>query len=164
MRFSMRTRVKSRERNGTKPRKKRDSYCSPNLGARVNPTSASAKHLKRRKSCHHCHLLPPAWRLILCSPGDRRGVSKKLPPTATYCHFLARWEHSLNTLGALAQEAQIPAWPGFTIVQAASAAVYQRNGIVPSRTQHRLASAEPGGTWLLRLCGTVQEEGTVRVG
>jgi hypothetical protein len=50
----------------------------------------------------------------------RHKASKKschpLPTSATFC-----------TLGALAQEAQIPAWPGFTIVQAASAAVYQRN-------------------------------------
>jgi hypothetical protein len=39
-----------------------------------------------------------------------------LPTSATFC-----------TLRALAQEAQIPAWPGFTIVQAAPAAVYQWN-------------------------------------
>src|SRR5271169_429833 len=39
-----------------------------------------------------------------------------LPTTATFC-----------TLGALAQEAQTQAWPGFTIVQAAPAAVYQWN-------------------------------------
>ena len=80
--------------------------------------------------------------------------------TATYCQPLplfARWEHSLKRLKPkhglalrLCKPRPLPCTSGIALV--------------PSRTQHRLASAEPGGTWLSRLCGTVQEEGTVRVG
>ncbi len=92
------------------------------------------------------------------SRAERHEASQK---AATYCQPLplfARWEHSLKRLKS-------QAWPGFTIVQAAPAAVYQRNTrLYQAGRSNRLASAEPGGTWLSRLCGTVQEEGTVRVG
>ena len=35
---------------------------------------------------------------------------------------------------------------------------------VPQRMQQPAIAPDPGGTWLSRLCGTAQEEGTVRVG
>ena len=41
------------------------------------------------------------------------------------CHFVPLF----GTLGALPQEAEVPAWPGFTVVQAASAAAWHRNPI-----------------------------------
>jgi hypothetical protein len=84
-------------------------------------------------------------------------ASKK---AATYCQplpFFVRWEHSLKRLKpkhglalGLCTPRSLPCTSGIALI--------------PSRTQHRLASAEPGGTWLSRLCGTAQEEGTVRVG
>ena len=82
---------------------------------------------------------------------------KKLPPTANHCHFLHAGSTRLKRLKPkhglalrLCKPRPLPCTSGIALV--------------PSRTQHRLASAEPGGTWLSRLCGTVQEEGTVRVG
>ncbi len=86
--------------------------------------------------------------------------TKPRKKAATYCQPLplfARWEHSLKRLKPkhglalrLCKPRPLPCTSGIALI--------------PSQTQHRLASAEPGGTWLSRLCGTVQEEGTVRVG
>ena len=89
--------------------------------------------------------------------GDGRGVSKKLPPTATYCHFLA---HSAQSLKRFKSQHGLP------LRLCMPRPMPRRSGVpfVPQRMQHRLASAELGGTWLSCLCGTAQEEVTVRVG
>jgi hypothetical protein len=125
----MRTRVKGRERNGTKPRKS-------------------------------CHLLPPTatGQGKVGSPGDLkpRKSCHLLPPTATFWHAgstrSTRWEHSLKRLKSqhglalrLCKPRPMPRSSGMVFV--------------PRRMQHRLASAEPGGTWLSRLCVAVQGGG-----
>jgi hypothetical protein len=85
----------------------------------------------------------------------RIGTPKPRKKTATYCQPLplfARWEHSLKRLKSqhglglqLCKPRPLPCTTGIALV--------------PGRTQHRLAGAEPGGTWLSRLCSTAQAEG-----
>ncbi len=77
----------------------------------------------RVKSCGRNGTKPPKLPPAANATGQGKSAAGRtnkschlLPTSATFC-----------TLGALAQEAQVPAWPGFTIVQAASAAVYQWN-------------------------------------
>ena len=88
---------------------------------------------------------------------SRSEMAVNVEKTATCCHFLARWEHSLKRLKSqhglalrLYKSRPMPRGIGMAFVA--------------KRMQHRLASAEPGGTWLSRLCGTAEDEGTVRVG
>jgi hypothetical protein len=79
---------------------------------------------------------------------------------ANHCQPLplfARWGHSLKRLKPKYDLALRSCKPRLLPCTSGIA-------LIPSRAQHRLAGAEPGGTWLSRLCGTVQEEGTVRVG
>jgi len=86
--------------------------------------------------------------------GEMAGT-KPRKKAATHCQpvpFFARWEHSLKRLKSqhglalrLCKPRRPPCTSGMTLV--------------PSRTQHRLASVEAGGTCLSRCCDTAQSKG-----
>jgi hypothetical protein len=67
----------------------------------------------------------PRSKAILDEDPRKKVASEMAVNGEKSCHLMPLF----GTLGALAQEAQIPAWLGFTIVQAASDAPWHRNGI-----------------------------------
>ncbi len=99
------------------------------------------------------------WRLILCTELWWRSASiKKLPPTANHCHFL----HAGSTpqhAGASLKRLKSKHGLALRLCKPRPLPCTTGSVFVPSRTQHRLASAKPGGTCLSRLRGTAQEEG-----